>query len=209
MWDDLQRGLFIGYAVSIPVGPIALLVIRRSVRSGRAAGVVSGLGAATVDLFCGTAAVLGLKGLTLVIEHHEPLIRLVGGLFLIGFGYHTLRMVSDPENGAEADVPRWQKYYFSTAGLTIANPLTWLGLIFVSAAAGASTGVFSLSKTIFTSLGICAASASWWVLLSICGAWLGQKLGTKILHWINLIAGGSLVGVGLFQIVQILRQHWP
>jgi len=208
MWDDLQRGIFIGYTVSVPVGPVALLVMRRAMTGGRTKGVISGLGAASVDLVCGTIAVLGLQGLTMVIEHHEHILRLVGGLFLIGFGLHTVKTSSEGEPNEGQKSLSYTKAYWTTAALTIANPLTWLGLIFVSAAAGAGLGKLSPIHTAFTALGISLASASWWVFLSVSAAWLGKKTGHKVLHWINLLAGSALLLVGTFQIEEIVRTKW-
>ncbi|HEY9154472.1 MAG TPA: LysE family transporter [Opitutaceae bacterium] len=208
MWDDLQRGIFIGYTVSVPVGPVALLVMRRAMAGGRTKGMVSGLGAATVDLVCGTIAVLGIQGLTLVIQSHEHILRLVGGLFLIVFGLHTIKIATEDSNHETAKELTYFKAYWTTAALTIANPLTWVGLIFVSAAAGAGAGKLSPLHTAITGIAICAASASWWLILSASAAWLGKKTGSKILHIINVVAGCALFFVGAFQIEEIVRKKW-
>ncbi|MFN8566458.1 MAG: hypothetical protein U0Z44_02805 [Kouleothrix sp.] len=47
----LFRGLLIGFSIAAPVGPIGALCIRRTLANGRAAGLLSGLGAATADIF--------------------------------------------------------------------------------------------------------------------------------------------------------------
>jgi threonine/homoserine/homoserine lactone efflux protein len=208
MWDDLQRGIFIGYTVSVPVGPVALLVMRRAMAGGRAKGIVSGLGAATVDLICGTIAVLGLQGLTMVVQSHEHILRLVGGLFLMGFGAHTIKTATEDSSHEGANGLSYSKAYWTTAALTVANPLTWVGLIFVSAAAGAGVGRLSPVHTALTGLAISAASASWWLFLSTSAAWLGKKTGSKILHIINVVAGSALLVVGAFQIEEIVRKKW-
>ena len=43
------RGLIIGFTIAAAVGPISLLVIRRSIAHGRIYGLASGLGVATAD----------------------------------------------------------------------------------------------------------------------------------------------------------------
>ena len=45
----LLKGLLIGFSIAAPVGPIGVLCIRRTLAQGRAAGLISGLGAATAD----------------------------------------------------------------------------------------------------------------------------------------------------------------
>ena len=57
----LLRGLVIGFSSAAPVGPIGVLCIRRTLANGRAAGLVSGLGAATADAIYGCIAGFGLK----------------------------------------------------------------------------------------------------------------------------------------------------
>jgi threonine/homoserine/homoserine lactone efflux protein len=50
------KGLIVGLSIAAPVGPIGILCIRRTLAHGRAAGFVSGLGAATADAMYGAAA---------------------------------------------------------------------------------------------------------------------------------------------------------
>jgi threonine/homoserine/homoserine lactone efflux protein len=84
------RGLAIGFAIAAPVGPIGVLVIRRTLVQGRLAGFVSGAGAATADAFYGALAAFGLTFLSSILIHQSTWIRLVGGLFLCYLGLATL-----------------------------------------------------------------------------------------------------------------------
>jgi len=43
------KGVLIGFSIAAPVGPIGILCIRRTLAAGRLSGLLSGLGAATVD----------------------------------------------------------------------------------------------------------------------------------------------------------------
>ncbi len=58
--DFLFKGLAIGFSIAAPVGPISLLCLRRSLAHGRAAGLASGMGAATADGIYGAIAAFGL-----------------------------------------------------------------------------------------------------------------------------------------------------
>ena len=49
----LLEGLALGFAIAAPVGPIGILVIHRTLESGRRIGFLSSLGAATADAFYG------------------------------------------------------------------------------------------------------------------------------------------------------------
>ena len=58
------RGLILGFTIAAAVGPISLLVIRRTLAEGRVVGLVSGLGVATADAMYGAIAAFGLGAIT-------------------------------------------------------------------------------------------------------------------------------------------------
>src|SRR5919206_4525412 len=76
------RGLVVGLAVAAPVGPIGVLCIRRTLADGRAAGLVSGLGAATADAIYGCIAGFGLTFISSLLISQHFWLRLIGGAFL-------------------------------------------------------------------------------------------------------------------------------
>src|SRR2546423_13055126 len=51
-------GMAAAYAIAIPVGPIAVLILRTGVRSELRAAAAAGAGAATADLIFATSAML-------------------------------------------------------------------------------------------------------------------------------------------------------
>ncbi|MBM4414125.1 MAG: LysE family translocator, partial [Chloroflexi bacterium] len=54
--EALWRGIGMGFMIAVPVGPIGLLCIRRTLAHGWRAGFASGLGAATADTLYGFLA---------------------------------------------------------------------------------------------------------------------------------------------------------
>ena len=82
----VARGFLLGFAVAAPVGPIGVLVIRRTLALGPRAGFVSGLGAATADAGYGCVAVLGLAAATRLLVANADWLRGGGGLFLCWSG---------------------------------------------------------------------------------------------------------------------------
>jgi hypothetical protein len=60
----ILRGQVIGFSIAAPVGPIGLLCIRRSMAEGQRVGLVTGLGATTVDASYGCVAAFGLTGVS-------------------------------------------------------------------------------------------------------------------------------------------------
>ena len=50
MLGFILKGIFIGLAISVPLGPIGMLCVQRTLNRGRKYGFMTGLGATTSDL---------------------------------------------------------------------------------------------------------------------------------------------------------------
>ena len=61
------KGFTIGLAIAAPVGPIGLLTIRRTLTHGRAAGILTGLGAASADAIFGGIAAFGITAISSIM----------------------------------------------------------------------------------------------------------------------------------------------
>ena len=58
------RGLVLGFTIAAAVGPISLLVLRRTLAYGRIYGLASGMGVALADATYGGIAAFGLTAVT-------------------------------------------------------------------------------------------------------------------------------------------------
>lgn len=204
MLPALPTGFIIGFSVAAPVGPIALLIMRRSLNEGRLSGFVSGLGAATADLVCGLTAALGISAITSLITSHHAALQLVGGLFMIWLGVHAFK-AKDPTTATQRPLHERNLFlaYLFTFLLTLSSPLTLVAMMGVVAATGVGGPAYSHLDTVILGGGIFLGSATWWLLLTSLAGWLGRKLGHQVLHVINMIAGGIIVGFGLWQLVSL------
>src|SRR3974390_1514754 len=93
----IGSGIIIGLIVALPIGPVNLICIRRTLALGPMNGFVSGLGAALGD---GVLAIIMAFGFTAVVEFIHGvsgILELAGGTLLIFFGVSTF--FSDPLPG--------------------------------------------------------------------------------------------------------------
>ena len=98
------RGLVLGFTIAAAVGPISLLVIRRTLAEGRVVGLVSGMGVALADGTYGAMAAFGLTAVTDLLIDWRRALGVVGGLFLLWLAWRTLRSV--PGEAAAEDATR-------------------------------------------------------------------------------------------------------
>ena len=80
------KGVLIGLMVSVPLGPMGVLIIQKTLQKGALAGFVAGMGAAFADLFYATVAAFGLGFVINIIQTHELVLQIIGGIFLLIVG---------------------------------------------------------------------------------------------------------------------------
>ena len=200
---DLQffwRGLLLGLSISAPVGPIALLCLRRTLAGGRLYGFVSGLGAATADGVYGLVAGLGLSLAAGGLMSQGGWLRPAGGVFLCYLGLRTF--FSRPAEQAVAVTGRGLAgAYLSTLALTLTNPLTILSFAAVFASLGLVGRPGNAGAVRMLVLGVFGGSAAWWLLLTTTADRLRGHIAPPVLRWVNRLAGGALVAFGLVGLI--------
>jgi threonine/homoserine/homoserine lactone efflux protein len=196
-------GLTIGFTIAVPVGPVGVLCLRRSLRDGRLSGLVSGLGAATADAIYGLIAALGLTFITNELAAHQQAIQLGGGIFLLLLGLNMFR--SKPAVTGERTVyaPRLKRAFFSTLALTLTNPMTILAFVGIFAGFGLGAQTDSTGSACWLVLGVFVGSAIWWTMLSFSAAWFGQRLQQGGLRFFHGFAGILIAGFGAWQLIQL------
>src|SRR6056297_1675240 len=82
----LVKGAIVGFLASIPLGPVGVLCIQRTINKGKTSGLYSGLGAAVVDMLYAVVAVLGLSFIITFIEEQAIYFQFMGGVVLLILG---------------------------------------------------------------------------------------------------------------------------
>ncbi len=192
----LLKGIIIGFSIAAPVGPIGVLCIRRTLAEGRIAGLVSGLGAATADLFYGCVAGFGLTFISQFLIDQENWLRLLGGIFLLYLGIKTFLSTGSDET-IKSEKGGLLGAYFSTFILTLTNPLTILSFAAIFAGLGIVNTSGNYASALMLISGVFLGSAAWWFLLSSGASFFQKKIDGQGLAWINRISGGIIVVFGM------------
>ena len=120
--DVMFRGICVGVAASITVGPVAVLCIQRTLSKSRRSGIVSGVGVACADTFMAMAALFFYSMLQTQIEQYNTLLRVIGGIFVVIVGVYIFAQNPVPQirRNRAGKTSLWQDFA-SIFGLTIAN----------------------------------------------------------------------------------------
>jgi threonine/homoserine/homoserine lactone efflux protein len=193
------RGFILGFTIAAAVGPISLLVIRRTLAEGRVVGLASGLGVATADGAYGAIAAFGLGAITTVLVNARPILGLVGGVFLLWLAWTTARAEPhDPATEAPARRGGLVGAYLSILGLTMTNPMTILSFGALFAGLGVTVGD-TAGATLIT-IGVFLGSSAWWLLLTSIVGLLRRRVTTT---WVRRINFASGLVIGAFAVVSI------
>lgn len=200
--NPFVQGLILGFSIAVPVGPIGVLCIRRSVAEGALVGFLCGLGAATADAIYGAIGAAGLTAVSDALVRHQSWLRLLGGGFLCYLGVVTWR--SRPaEQAARSDAASLAGAFGTTLLLTLSNPLTILSFVGLFAGMGFGVGKTSWLAAVALVAGVFAGSAAWWLLLSTGSRRLGARLGPAQLRWLNRISGLVIGGFGFWNLSKL------
>jgi threonine/homoserine/homoserine lactone efflux protein len=196
------KGIAIGFIMAIPIGPIGIMCIRKTLTEGRLSGLIIGLGAATADLFYGCVAAFGLTVISDTLTDQRIWIRIAGGALLFFLSVKTFRAhPKDPK--LKTTGSGRLRSYLTVVFLTLTNPLTIFAFIAVFAAFGLGDGLSFFSAAILVA-GVFIGSCLWFLLLSSGTILFRKKLDLVGLKWVNKIAGILIIISGLIVIGSLL-----
>jgi threonine/homoserine/homoserine lactone efflux protein len=197
------KGMVIGFLISLPVGPMAVLCIHRTLNEGRIHGMVSGLGAATADAAYGFLAASGLSFTSNFLIKEQLWFRLLGGIFLCYMGGRLLRS-RVIQKAVSEDNASYFNNYVSALFLTLSNPSTFIALAAVFASLGITqTRMHHTSAGLLIS-GVFIGSGLWWFILNIAASVFLKKLDYIKLAWLNRISGIVIAGFGILVLVSLI-----
>ncbi|MFD2265464.1 LysE family translocator [Lacibacterium aquatile] len=189
------KGLLIGIAVAAPVGPVAVLCIRRALIGGFAVALATGLGAVIADTIFGSLAAFGVAAVSGLLLDHQNALRVIGGLFMLILGALTWRKTENKEvtDGAGGLIAA----LLSAFALTITNPITIFAFTGIFAAFDIVSHDMSTAGTAVLAVGIALGCAIWWLGLASIATGLRSWVGThRNLVWLHHLSGGLLLVFG-------------
>jgi threonine/homoserine/homoserine lactone efflux protein len=205
------KGMIIGLTLAVPVGPISLVCLHRTITAGRLHGIFSGLGVATADSFYAAVSILGLTIISGLIISNQEIFRYLAGLILILIGIRVFLTLPAGVNTA-AQHETYHTDFFTLLAVAIANPLTLLFFIAILPGFGImvhSTEPFSAAGFV---AGVFSGSMTWWILLCGSVGSVRSRISTCHLQMINRISGLMILFFGLcllFLAIEFSKTHYP
>lgn len=193
---DILKGFIIGICASAPVGPIAILVVQKSLSKGQKAGFVAGMGACVVDTIFSLVAIFALAFVQQFFDDYDLLITVVGGLIVCIIGLSMA--LSDPFRKMRTD----GKYSVSATdfvqaiimGLSNPGAIFVIFALFAFFGLGDSPNDWRVAPVV---LAVSAGSAVYWFFVSWALSKFRNKFKMSTIIWISRITGAVVVVIGL------------
>ena len=197
----LWEGFMIGIAVSVPLGPLGMLCIRRTVNKNWKSGFLSGLGIAASDVIYAIIAGFSLTIIINFIRSYEIYFKIFGASMVVILGLYIF--MSNPTKDIQKFRKKGTSYIqdFLTAFLlTVTNPLSALVFIAIFTSYSLVLQLSQLFEALLIIGGIFLGCATWWFILTGLANLFKHKLTIDTLWWANKIIGLGviLIAVGLF-----------
>lgn len=207
MLPELLKGLAVGVIVSIPVGPLGLLCVPRTLARGRWSGLAVGLGGTASDTLYSALSLFALSFISGFIDANKGWVLLAGGLIIGVTGIRLLagrRQVRHPDKlSAKASSPvRHAEGALNGFLISVTNPGTLVCLLWLFTFFGMDTS--RTPAMLAEWAGVILGSASSWFLITWGISSFRDRITLGQLLMLTRICGAAILLIGLASAVKSL-----
>jgi L-lysine exporter family protein LysE/ArgO len=189
--------IFLGLSLAAPIGPVNAAQMDKGIKSGFLQAWLLGLGALTADIVYMITVYLGVVKF-LETPFMQSFLWLFGFFVLMYTGIETLINANKIEMESREEESGLRS--FGTGFLmSISNPLTilfWLGIYGSVLAKTASA--YGTGELVIYSLGIILGLVLWDIVMAAISSSFRRLLTARLLIFISILSGVSLIGFALF-----------
>ena len=196
-------GFFAGLALSIPVGPMAIMLINTTLEKGWRHGVAGASAMASIDFSYALTVFLLGHAVSSFFSTWGQLLSFFGAAILLALGITTLvrnfklmKASAEEVSAAKAGATP-AKTYLLFAGATILNPPTALYFLGIApSVAQVDSENFVLSAFVFA-IGVFVGSVIWQQGLALTGTTLRRFAQNKVRIFFGLVGGALIVSLAV------------
>ena len=204
------KAILIGLGASIPLGPLGIMCIQKTLSKGRWAGFAVGLGSTVADIFYASIALFSVTFINEFLDRNSSWVMLIGGIviFLIGLQIALKNPIKDLQRpNAGAIKTRHAQEALRGFLMTITNPGALVLMLGLFAFFGLDLGDGSHPEAAgFVLGGIFLGTAAWWFLLSSGISLFRKRFRLRQIITINRISGILIAVIGLSSLAEGLAQ---
>ena len=213
--EILLRGLCVGVASSITVGPVAVLCIQRTLSKNRRSGLASGIGVACGDTLMAIIAFFFYSMLQARIEEYSVILQVIGGIFVVIVGVYIFFQNPVPQirKNRAGRYNLWQDFtsmfFFTLAHFVVVIPYILAFFAMFNVGMDGSEDVASLLRSGATIVGFFCGAVVWWLLLTLTIDLFRRRFRPRHMLTINHVAGIIIALLGIYTILSTFFNILP
>ena len=203
------KAILIGLGASIPLGPLGIMCIQKTLSKGRWAGFAVGLGSTVADIFYASIALFSVTFINEFLDRNSSWVMLIGGIviFLIGLQIALKNPIKDLQRpNAGAIKTRHAQEALRGFLMTITNPGALVLMFGLFAFVRLDMSDATTYSVLLVLAGIFAGTAGWWFLLSSGINLFRKRFRLRQMLIINRVSGILIALLGLASVIEGLVQ---
>lgn len=195
------KGLMLGFAYVAPIGVQNLFAINTSLTQSRKRAYITAFIIMFFDITLSIACFMGAGAIMSASKWLELIVMGIGSLVVIYIGFSIVRSEAKMDDSTNVDIPILKV-------LTTACVVTWFNpqaLIDGTMLLGASKAAVPADLGYVFILGVCIASASWWLGLTTVVTLFRAKITAKIFRIINIVCGAFILFYGASLLLDFIK----
>lgn len=207
---NFLKAIIIGLGASIPLGPLGIVCIQRTLSKGRWAGFAVGLGSSIVDVFYAAIALFSVSFISEFLDRNSDWVMLIGGIIIVVIGIQ-IALKNPIKDFRQPKSPTTSPKHFQEVLrgfiMTISNPGAIVLMFGLFAFVRLDMDIINTPYAVFVVLaGILAGGLSWWFLLSGGISLFRKRFKLRGMLIMNRISGTLIALLGLVSVAEGLAQ---
>lgn len=206
----LIRALILGAITSMPIGPIGILCIHKTIYDGKKYGYAAAFGSVTADVIFATIAAFGISAVSNVINEHIFTIKIVAAVFLgiIGIRVYMMNPAKNEKEEKRVSKRNLIAAYFSVMVLTLLNPVSIMLFIALFTSFGlvniiSGNGMFSIIQIVGA---VFIGSILWWILVVKIVAKFSKNMSEEKISKISKVIGSLIFVMSVVTLTGVIKK---
>ena len=195
MLITLLKGFIVGLGASIPLGPLGVLCVQKTLSKGRNSGFITGLGASFSDTLYAAISLLGLAFIENLIDKNRDIVMIIGGAIIIYIGIRIFFTNPIKQIRQKNTNKKHVQDFIEAFLMTVTNPGAIFLILGLLAAVGININDNAMRPSVaIILLGVFLGTVTWWFTLSTGINVFRKKFRIRQLVMINRVSG-AIMGV--------------
>lgn len=200
---NLIKGILVGMGASIPLGPLGVMCVQKTLSKGRVSGFLTGLGASISDTIYAALAIASLAIIQEFVHNYNISVKILGGMIVVAIGLRIFLTNPVKQIRHNKEEKRLFEDFFSSFFMTISNPGALFLILGLFAFVGVKVDRDSSWVTIIATLaGVFTGALGWWLILSNGINIFRKKFRLRQLLLINRVSGIVIMILGCITLLE-------